>query len=839
MKDHEHFFKVGGTLSAGVASYIERPADAELVTQLVKDEWCLVLAPRQTGKSSLMIHARDGLVKQGTWCAVVDLQPLGGHQEINQWFRDMLYQMERTLKLKTDSGDWWEAHAGLGATQRFARFIEEVALKECDGRIVVFLDEIDSLLSLDFSDDVFTTLRSLYNARAVNAGLERLSFVLLGVASASEFIKDKTRTPFNIGVSITLGDFSRESVEPFQTVLGSDSIALVDRIFYWTQGQPLLVQRLAANANTWPSAERTSDRLDREVEAIYLNAKIENDTHLKFIQDYLLDTRSNISKTLALYRRILRGEEVRDDDVSREKSRLKLAGVVRSEDDRLLTRNRIYATLFDVNWVDRHTPKNKTKILAYASTFSVLILVTSYIFILGPNLKKATEEKRLALEKQRQAIELAINTNEARLASIVETLDDPEKPMVDWLEKTLSKSQQLIQQGMIEEAQETTTRLGSGLAQISPILQQRKKMRVWRERCQWLAKTNLRSTITVANRNAETADNATLNAEWDTASMKYIAATKLFETMLPEAYWNGNESVEDYIARIALEAKKEIQLELVDGVLMQFTLIPPGSFIMGSPEKEQDRDDDEQQHPVTISKPFYLGIHEVTKGQFSAFLSTTNYQTDAEKLGSGYAFPEVGLLTEREEINWITPGFDQADDHPVVIVSWNDAQEFCNWLEKQTEYRIRLPSEAQWEYACRAGTSTGYYWGDSPDDGSSWYNGADQSAKDPFPNWWTVFNWDDGFVFTAPVGHFKANRFGLYDMHGNVWEWCQDWYREHYYGKSPVFDPVGPLEAETFRVLRGGSWGDDPWSLRPADRYWNSPDYRNVTVGFRVLLDFP
>ncbi|MBM4038198.1 MAG: formylglycine-generating enzyme family protein, partial [Planctomycetes bacterium] len=137
-----------------------------------------------------------------------------------------------------------------------------------------------------------------------------------------------------------------------------------------------------------------------------------------------------------------------------------------------------------------------------------------------------------------------------------------------------------------------------------------------------------------------------------------------------------------------------------------------------------------------------------------------------------------------------------------------------------------------WEYACRAGTTTWYQWGDDPDKGKGWCNAADVTAKKTFPDW-TVFNWDDGFLYTAPVGSFKANAFGLHDMHGNAWEWCQDWYGAYKEGDQK--DPTGPESGER-RVLRGGSWYYIPRVLRSADRIRNHPEYRNLDAGFRVVL---
>ncbi len=186
--------------------------------------------------------------------------------------------------------------------------------------------------------------------------------------------------------------------------------------------------------------------------------------------------------------------------------------------------------------------------------------------------------------------------------------------------------------------------------------------------------------------------------------------------------------------------------------------------------------------------------------------------------------------------SWRKPGFDQKGDHPVVQVSWNDATAFCDWLSKKSGKAVGLPTEAQWEYACRAGTKTAYPWRDNPDYGKGWANCADQSLKKGLPNVpaaSTFFSWDDGFVFTSPVASFKANAFGLYDMTGNAWQWCQD--RLWDYDKGAVTDPAGGGPG-SLRVQRGGSWFTLPENCRAACRGSDLPSRQHDNVGFRVAV---
>jgi formylglycine-generating enzyme required for sulfatase activity len=300
------------------------------------------------------------------------------------------------------------------------------------------------------------------------------------------------------------------------------------------------------------------------------------------------------------------------------------------------------------------------------------------------------------------------------------------------------------------------------------------------------------------------------------------------------------------------------QKQITNSIGMKLTLIPAGEFKMGCGESPEATaaffekvfgmgflgadffDDEYPQHRVRITKPFYLGTYHVTRGQFRQFVKDSGDKTDAEK---EYKRGAAGWDAEKKTIaetdfdkiySWRNAGFPQTDEHPVVNVSWNDAVAFCKWLSKKEGKTYRLPTEAEWEYACRAGTTTRYHSGDAPETLAKVANVADATAKAKFPEWkWTI-KASDNYVFTSPVGQFKPNAFGLYDMHGNAWQWCADWYGKDYYGKSPADDPKGPDTGGT-RVLRGGSWNYIPLIANSAFRDTNSPDIRNCITGFRVV----
>lgn len=254
--------------------------------------------------------------------------------------------------------------------------------------------------------------------------------------------------------------------------------------------------------------------------------------------------------------------------------------------------------------------------------------------------------------------------------------------------------------------------------------------------------------------------------------------------------------------------------------------IPSGKFMMGSPPNEANRGEGETRHRVQITKPFRMGKYEVTNAQFEAFVKATGYVTEAEKEGDkdSWRNPEMPEKTGDSEGPW--------KDLPVVMVTHNDASAFVKWLSETSGETLTLPSEAQWEYACRAGGTSAYFWGDSEEGACRFANVFDQTSKATLGGD-DAIRCADGYVWRAPVGSFEVNGFGLHDTTGNVWEWCADWYDRDYYASSPQEDPTGP-QTGSWRVYRGGSWIMGPQRCRSAFRDWNKPAYRFYFLGFRL-----
>ncbi len=258
---------------------------------------------------------------------------------------------------------------------------------------------------------------------------------------------------------------------------------------------------------------------------------------------------------------------------------------------------------------------------------------------------------------------------------------------------------------------------------------------------------------------------------------------------------------------------------------IQWVQVPSGSFEMG--DTFGDGDHDEQ--PVYTEKvaAFLMSKTEVTVGQFRRFVEATGYQTDAEQEGFGWAW-DGSRFEWTAGASWRHPGFPQGEDHPVVNVSWRDAQAFCEWAG------CRLPAESEWEYAARdGGKKIKYAWGNDPPQGRRGGNVGDESGSKVLRLMTYFKGYDDGYVFTAPVASFEPNTLGLYDMTGNVWEWCMTQYEE-YIGPRPPKREFNPAPMENSRVLRGGSFVDDPAFSRCSDRSGQDVAFSYPYIGFRV-----
>jgi formylglycine-generating enzyme required for sulfatase activity/tRNA A-37 threonylcarbamoyl transferase component Bud32 len=279
-----------------------------------------------------------------------------------------------------------------------------------------------------------------------------------------------------------------------------------------------------------------------------------------------------------------------------------------------------------------------------------------------------------------------------------------------------------------------------------------------------------------------------------------------------------------YGARVAPGASPvakplRLYLDLGDGIAVAMVHLWPGTFTMGgaSVPKSKSVVDERPQHRVTLTRGFFLGTYEVTRAQFATFVKATGYRTTAEQRGTTRVPQRDGLFVETPGISWKNPGIDQTDTDPVVAMSWEDAQAFCTWAAKKTGRAVRLPTEAEWEYACRAGTK------------SKWAFGEDRSLLGDYA--WYLEN---SGRQTHPVGQKHANSWGLYDMHGNVWEWCQDWGESYQTGDA--VDPRGPAQGSG-RSCRGGGFFNSSDDSSCSIRLARNPSQSGLDRGFRIALD--
>ncbi|MEM9092896.1 MAG: AAA-like domain-containing protein, partial [Cyanobacteria bacterium P01_F01_bin.53] len=481
MAEQQTIYTTGGTVQAGGGIYLSRAADDELLQLCREGQFAYVLTPRQMGKSSLMVQTAERLKEKGITSVIIDLTKIGTEVSAEQWYLGLLTEIDEALTFDTDIFEWWENNNKLGVTQRLTIFFEEVLLTEIPGRIAVFVDEIDTTLSLDFTDDFFSAMRYFYVARAQKEDFGRLSFVLIGVASPGDLIRNPRRTPFNVGKRVALTNFTIEEAEPLAqgfTDTQAQSLKVNSRppstssrfssptpqqkeilylVLKWTGGHPYLTQRLceaivAAKQESWSAAS-----VQQLVEKLFFTGGERNDNNLLFVRDMLTQRTPNnnnaVYDVLTTYRSIWQEKQlVMDEEQSLTKSHLKLSGIVKPDYDKgsLHISNAIYQTVFDEKWIREHLPINWVKRLQRArAVISALLAVTVVavplsIFALTQQ-RRALEQAKLAGKNEKiaqtQTILAEANASKAFLLA-----DKPIEALASAINSVQTVTEQKLQQ---------------------------------------------------------------------------------------------------------------------------------------------------------------------------------------------------------------------------------------------------------------------------------------------------------------------------------------------------------------------------------------------------------
>ena len=839
-----NIYTVGGTVQAGGGVYITRKADSELLELCQQGEIALVLSSRQVGKSSLMVRTAQQLEANDIRSVIIDLSTIGVQVTQNEWYLGILNEIKNTLNLKTDIFIWWEENAQLGSTQRLINFFHDVMLKEVDGRVVLFFDEIDSTLSIPFSDDFFASLRAIHNARSITDEFKRLSFVLVGVATPSDLIIDRKRTPFNLGRRVELADFTLEEARPLSLGLGKNPEMVLSWVFSWTGGHPYLTQRLCSHIAKH-SETLTEQTLEAAVKQLFTGEQGWQDNNLQFVRDMLTKRAPNVHRILKIYKEIRAGKPTHDDERSLLKAHLKISGVVRRQERYLILRNRIYENAFDLAWIEQNTPPlTERRFVIASSLVTIAALITAAFFAYQAWTRPpagrfelgflAADNPPARLMNLAGLFALGGEENAFRARNLFNGLSQEQKlELFGPVNESAVKDQETVALGIYETLgfKPRVDKMGDELLVKIRDAMRESKPELASEASAWLqgrAHLNNKEYI-----DAKDALGHALLVNPNNPALYYDRARAFMgmgESYYPDALEDLNRMVLESPSRSAAarrlingttafkahwEANKQKYPLLAEVIPIKQVLIPAGEFPMGNDadvalakcteySTECSRDwykDEEPVHTVSLDA-YYIDAYEVTNARYD------------ECVQEGVCQHPTSLGSAKSESYFGAPAYA---NYPVIYVSWFYARTYCEWRG------ARLPTEAEWEKAARGSDGRTYPWGDEISCSTA--------------NYWGIE--DSGCVgTTTEVGLYQSGKSpdGVYDMAGNVWEWVGDWFSSSYYNNSPVSNPLGPHSGEE-RVLRGGPWEGNHNRVRSANRGRRDPTFTSDFIGFRCARD--
>jgi len=877
------FFVAGGTLRPNSPSYVKRPADDELFELALAGQFCYVLTARQLGKSSLMIRTAQRLQEQGVSTAIIDLTQIGTDVGVEQWYLGLLKHLKSQLKLSVDLEAWWAERASLGAVQRFTDFLHDVVLAEIEGPVVIFVDEIDTTLNLDFSDDFFAAIRFTYNARATDPIYNRLTFVLLGVATPADLIKDRSRTPFNIGQGIDLREFSREDAQILQQGLKAacpeQGDAIFARIFYWTNGHPYLTQKLCLAVAEMGDGRWTNERVDELVEKLFLSEGAREETNLQFVRDRISASPQQ-RRLLTLYRKVYEGKGIPEDERSLEQSRLKLFGLVQAEKGVLKVRNKIYRQAFDLDWIKANTPIDWTRRIAVISSLLVLLLAGIIGFSIYRQRQQMAEARAQAFVDSFQSTTSA----NVRITSLAGLFDLPgyedqarrlfyeELGPADQLALFDLEDPQVVGAQLIivvkglytdlennEEDNALLTVMAQPLHELDDPMATNLAMEIkqWLQGRAYHAQGEYQQAVT-AYGVAISLNDHNPGTYFD----RGLAYTVLSEPGPALADFETVLSVgEGWQERVRQAVVRDEQLYAVlwneRGAYRALAALVPTPTLTSTPQLIAEFPTATMTATPTntptatpTALPGITSIRPkdgavmayVPEGEFILGSSAAgDAQADNDEKPQHTVVLDTFWIDRYEVTNARYKKFVDATNHrvPFIDAGWAAPYNWTNntYPEGLANYPVmlvdwndalayclwagaRLPTEAEWEKAARGTDGRIYPWGN--DAATCEYAVIYDSI------------WGCGENRPWPVGSKPAgiSPYGVLDMAGNVWEWTASLYQSYPYCSD---DGRESLDANGRRVARGGCW-DDPdvaKRVRSAYRLGIPPDSRNISLGFR------